>query len=146
MKNSGIVKRLIVAAGLIALSGMSAFLRAQEPTPSNGQGTVQGENQATATKRGEMRDTELSKLNLSDDQKAQVKKIREDAQMQMDAVKNDTALSADQKQAKMQQIHKSSHQQVEQVLTPEQRKQMKADEMARKAARQQNGQTPPPQQ
>jgi Spy/CpxP family protein refolding chaperone len=140
MKNSRAVRHLVIAAGLLAFGGMPTLLKAQEAPQSNMQ------EQGAPAQRGHMRDNELSKLNLSDDQKAQVKKIREDAKAQMDAVKGDATLSVDQKQAKMQQIHKSSHQQVVQLLTPEQRQQMKADESARKAARQQNGQTAPPQQ
>jgi Spy/CpxP family protein refolding chaperone len=61
----------------------------------------------------------------------------------MEAARNDSTLTADQKKAKMQEIHKSTHEQVMQVLTPEQRQQMKSDEMARKAAK--NGQAPPQQ-
>jgi periplasmic protein CpxP/Spy len=64
-------------------------------------------------------------LNLTDDQKAQMKKIHEDAKSQIAAVNSDSSLSADQKQAKLQQIHRDAHKQVEAILTPEQRKTMK---------------------
>src|SRR5262249_61840822 len=64
-------------------------------------------------------------LNLTDDQKAQMKKIREDAKTQIDAVSSDASLSADQKQAKIKQIHRDSHKQVMAMLTPEQRKVMR---------------------
>lgn len=64
-------------------------------------------------------------LNLTDDQKAQMQKIREGAKSQIDAIKNDSSLSADQKQAKIRSVHQDSHKQVEAMLTPEQRKTMR---------------------
>jgi Spy/CpxP family protein refolding chaperone len=146
MSNPKLLQRLVVTASLLAMCGISANLQAQESTPGTGQGTVQGQNQANATEPGQRHENELAKLNLSDDQKAQVKKIHEDTKAQMSAVQGDATLTADQKQAKMKQLRQASHKQVKQILTPEQRKQMKADESARRAARQQNGQTAPPQQ
>ena len=64
-------------------------------------------------------------LNLTDDQKAQMKKIHEDAKSQIDAIKNDSSLSPEQQQAKIRQIHHGQHQQVEKMLTPEHRKTMR---------------------
>jgi len=107
---------------------------------------MQAQDQAAPGRHGRGQEEELAKLNLSDDQKAQVKKIHEDMKTKMDAVKSDSSLSSDQQRAKFQEIRKSSHEQVKQLLTPDQRKQMKSDEMARKAARQEGGQTPSPQQ
>jgi Spy/CpxP family protein refolding chaperone len=81
-------------------------------------------------------------LNLTDDQKAQMKKIHEGAKSQIAAVNNDTSLSADQKQAKIQAIHRDTHKQTEALLTPEQRQTMK---QWRKAHRgQQNEEQQPP--
>ena len=76
-------------------------------------------------------------LNLTDDQKAQIKQIREGARSQADAVKNDSSLSAEQKEAKMRQIHRDSHEQVVKVLTPEQRKQMRENMRERREMKQQ---------
>jgi len=130
------MKYLAITAGLLALCSTPAVVQAQQaeqpPQADSGQ-------QAMHQKHDE-----LANLNLTDDQKAQVQKIHESMKSQMDAVKNDSTLSSDQKHAKMQEIHKASHQQVMQILTPEQRQQAKSDEMARKAAKQQ--QAPPPQQ
>ena len=64
-------------------------------------------------------------LNLTDDQKAQMKKIHEGAKSQIEAINNDSSLTADQKQAKIQAVRKDSHKQVEAMLTPEQRKTMR---------------------
>jgi periplasmic protein CpxP/Spy len=81
-------------------------------------------------------------LNLTDDQKAQMKQIHQSAKSQVDAVKNDSTLSADQKQQKIQQIHRDSEKQVHAMLTPEQRKQMKAYHQEKRAEQPQ----PPAQQ
>jgi periplasmic protein CpxP/Spy len=65
-------------------------------------------------------------LNLTDDQKAQMKKIHQDAKAQIEAVNNDSSISAEQKHAKIQAIHRDTHKQVEAMLTPEQREKMRS--------------------
>jgi periplasmic protein CpxP/Spy len=65
-------------------------------------------------------------LNLTDDQKAQMKKIHQDAKAQIEAVNNDSSISAEQKHAKIQAIHRDTYKQVEAMLTPEQREKMRA--------------------
>jgi Spy/CpxP family protein refolding chaperone len=80
-------------------------------------------------------------LNLTDDQETQMKKIREDAKSQIDAVNSDASLNADQKQAKIKQIHRDSHKQVMAMLTPEQRKAMRQWHHEHRAER--NAQAPP---
>jgi Spy/CpxP family protein refolding chaperone len=137
MKNILPIQKLAVTAGLLAMLGAPVWISAQETNQSTGQSDTQGPAQA----KGRHED-ELSRLNLSEDQQAQVKKIHMDMKSQVSAVQNDSTLSGDQKQAKIEEIRKASHKQVKQLLTPEQRQQMKADEQARKAARQQ-GSTPP---
>jgi Spy/CpxP family protein refolding chaperone len=128
MKNSRWLKQMAAMAGLVALIG-TPVLMAQE--------TQQNQDPGAAMQQGQRHEDELAKLNLTDDQKAKVSKIHADMKSQMDAVKSDTTLTADQKQAKMKQIHKTSHEQMLQVLTPDERQQMKADEKERKAEKQQ---------
>jgi len=72
------------------------------------------------------------KLNLTDDQKAKVKPILQDQLQQMKAVREDSSLSEEQRQAKMKSIHESLHNQINAVLTPEQQakfKQMRQEHM-----------------
>ena len=143
MKRIRLMKQLAVTTGLLVMCSLPAALRAQDaaqpPQSDPGQQAMHGH-------RGQGQEGELAKLNLTDDQKAQVQKIHEDMKSQIAVVRNNSSLSPDQQHAKVEEIRKSSHEQVKQVLTPEQRKQMKSDEMARRAARQQDGQTTPPQQ
>ena len=60
-------------------------------------------------------------LNLTDDQKAKLKPVLEDEMKQMQAVRDDSSLSREQRRDKMMQIHQSTKPQVEAVLTPEQK-------------------------
>ena len=113
MSNKFIRQGLVAA--LLVTCAMPALTRAQEATQGSNQ------EQAAPTQAAPNRPN----LNLTDDQRAQMKKIREDAKSQIDAVNNDSSLSVDQKQAKIKQIHRDSHKQVMAMLTPEQRKTMR---------------------
>ena len=59
-------------------------------------------------------------LNLTDDQKAKLKPILESEWQEMKPVRDDTALSREQKHEKMKGIHEKYQAQVAGVLTPEQ--------------------------
>jgi len=63
-----------------------------------------------------------SELNLTDAQKAQLKPILQSEVQQLQAVKNDSSLSPDQKQAKVSEIRQSYKSQMSNILTPEQQK------------------------
>jgi periplasmic protein CpxP/Spy len=114
-----ISKQLAITGSFLLLSMFPALSQAQSPAPD----AAQEQTQAMSAKHGD-RDAFMANLNLSDDQKAQIKQIREGARTQAEAVKNDSSLSADQKETKIHQIHRDSHEQMKKVLTPEQRKQM----------------------
>jgi Spy/CpxP family protein refolding chaperone len=63
-----------------------------------------------------------SELNLTDAQKSQLKPMLQSEVQQLQAVKNDTSLSPDQKEAKAKAIHTSFKSEISGVLTPEQQK------------------------
>jgi Spy/CpxP family protein refolding chaperone len=65
------------------------------------------------------------RLNLTSDQKAKLEPIFANQQEQVQAVKQDTSLTPEQKQAKIRDLRKSTHEQVMGVLTPEQQAQWK---------------------
>ena len=67
----------------------------------------------------------VNDLNLSDDQKSKVKDLFTDAKSQREAIMNDTSLTDDQKRAKMKELHTGTMAKVNEVLTPEQRTQLK---------------------
>lgn len=67
----------------------------------------------------------VNDLNLSDDQKSKMKDIFSDAKSKREAIVNDTSLTDDQKRAKMRELHTGTMSKVNEVLTPEQRTQLK---------------------
>ena len=67
----------------------------------------------------------VSDLNLSDDQKSKMKDIFSDAKSKRDSIMNDTSLTDDQKRAKMKELHAGTMAKVHEVLTPDQRTQLK---------------------
>jgi Spy/CpxP family protein refolding chaperone len=117
MNTKTIRNGVLLAAGLLAAYGSPALARAA--------GGAQDAGQTQAAPAQQNRPARPD-LNLSDDQKAQMKKIHEGAKSQIEAINNDTALSADQKQAKIQAVRRGTHKQTETILTPEQRQTMKA--------------------
>jgi Spy/CpxP family protein refolding chaperone len=114
----------IVVATALLLSGQTY------PAP---QTPPQGQEKMGATSSPEAHLQMLSeKLNLTEDQKAKLKPILQDQAQQLKALHNDPALSPEQKSAKKKIIHELTHDQINNVLTPEQQdkfKQMKQDAM-----------------
>lgn len=73
-------------------------------------------------KRGKM----MNDLNLTADQKSQMKEIQESNKQQRDAIRNDASLTLDQKKAKMKDLQKSQSDKVNSILTPDQQAKRKA--------------------
>lgn len=65
-----------------------------------------------------------TELNLTDDQKTQIKPILQNEFQQLKSVKDDASLSEDQKKSKAQEIHASAKSQISAVLTPDQQKKL----------------------
>lgn len=65
----------------------------------------------------------LAQLNLTDDQRAKIQPILKSSRQQAQAVRNDTTLTPEQKQAKMRDIHQGAMSQMNSLLTPEQQQQ-----------------------
>lgn len=78
--------------------------------------------------RGQM----IKDLNLTESQKAQLKASREQMRTQMEAIKNDSTLSQEQKKEKMQQLHQSQRTKMNSVLTAEQKSKLKAERTEKK--------------
>jgi periplasmic protein CpxP/Spy len=116
MDTKSLRKSVLFAAALLAIS-TSPMLATAAPIPQDA-----GQTQAAPADQSK---PSRPDLNLTDDQKTQMKKIHEGAKSQIAAVNNDSSLSADQKQAKIQSIHRDTHKQTEAILTPEQRQTMR---------------------
>jgi len=67
-----------------------------------------------------------SELNLTDDQKTQLKPVLQGEFKQLKAVNDDTSIPSDQKDAKMKEIHEGAKGQINSILTPEQQKKLAA--------------------
>ena len=68
---------------------------------------------------------EMKDLNLTKDQKDQLKAMRQDAKSQREAIKNDASLTPDQKKAKMKDMEQSLKTKRNSILTPDQISKMK---------------------
>jgi protein CpxP len=72
------------------------------------------------------------KLNLTEDQQGKIKPMLEDQSKQMKVIHDDASLAPADKQAKMKEVHESSIEKMNAVLTPDQQakwKQMRQDMM-----------------
>ena len=109
---------------LLAVPLVSAVQQGGSPGPGSGSaGQASSTQQPAATPKGNVDAPEDdASLNLTDDQKSQIKSIREDSKQQMAAVDKDTTLTDEQKQRKAKQIKMATRKQVWGVLTPEQQK------------------------
>ena len=125
-----ISKQLAITASFMLLSVFPALSYAQNNAPDSTQG------QAMHEKHGDQ-NAMLANLNLTDDQKAQIKQIHEGMRSKAEAVKNDSSLSTDQKEAKIRDLRRDTHEQVKKVLTPEQRKQFEENMREHRDSKQQ---------
>src|SRR6202161_1986232 len=108
-----IPKQLAITASFLLLSVFPALSNAQNAPDSN-------QGQAMHEKRGE-HNAMMANLNLTDDQKAQIKQIHEGTRSKVEAVNNDSSLSADQTEAKVREIRRDTHEPVKKALTPDPR-------------------------
>lgn len=145
MNSNSLRKQITIAAGFVALSFMPGIGRAQENSQSQAQTPDKTQTAPTTpAQQAKGRHGLMAGLNLTDDQKAAIKKIHESTKEQVEAVSKDESLSADQKQAKVHQLRHSARVQFVKLLTPEQRQQMRANARALRAARQEQKQQPQP--
>ena len=108
---------LALAAGLLVVDKSHA----QQATPAQEQGAMKADHpmgQMTSEDRLKML---TEKLDLTDDQQAKVKPILEDQAAQMKALHDDSSLAPEDKRAKMKEVHKSSTEKINAILTPDQR-------------------------
>jgi len=131
----------ILRPTLLPLAGLTLFLspllRAEDPAgpPPPGE---------RHERREEMRDNakQMAKdLNLTADQQIQVEAIHKQTAESLKALHKDTSLTDDQRRTKGRELRKSTEEQVDAILTPEQR--VKAKELRAKRGRHGPGDRPP---
>ena len=135
--NKNMVLRAVASLSLGAVLCLPALPALAMQTP---QAAPSAESQK-AGKRDAMRDA-INSLNLTADQKSQVAGIFANAKSQREAIKADSTLSADQMHGKLKSLHEDTRAKLTQVLTPDQRAQLKANLQAARA----NAQAPAQQQ
>lgn len=86
-------------------------------------------------KKGKMMDD----LNLTPDQKTQMKALHESSKQQGDAIKNDASLTPDQKKQKMKDLHQSQSEKMNSIFTPDQQAKRKSFMEKRKENGKMNG-------
>ncbi len=112
-------------AGLAVLA-VSALMVIGQPSFAAPAGKMAGRPGAMRAHKAQVMRKIGEKLNLTADQKARIKSIREDARRQFLAVRDDRSLTPEAKRARILEIRKSTREQISRVLTPEQREKAKA--------------------
>jgi protein CpxP len=137
----------VLAAGLV--SG-AALAFAQEPgsapeTQAPGQGPGGGMGHHGMMDPDQQLARMTKRYNLSSDQQSQIKPILVDQQKQMQALRQDSSLSREDRMAKIQSIRNDSNTKIEAVLNDDQKKQFEADQQRRQERMKQGGGAPPQQ-
>jgi len=118
-----------LAAGLM-MGGQTSHALQTAPA-AQGHGAMGGSPMGPMTPEARLKML-TEKLNLSEDQQAKLKPILEDQSKQMKAVHDNASLAPADKQAKMKELHDSSVEKINAVLTPDQQakwKQMRQEMM-----------------
>jgi hypothetical protein len=124
---------------LLSLPSVSIAQQGSSPSPKSA-GPSGASQQSAASSKGNVDAPEDdASLNLTDDQKTEIKSIRADSKQQMVAMDKDTSLSDEQKQRKAKQIKMATRKQVWGVLTPEQQKAWAEETRERREAKHQTG-------
>ena len=104
---------------------MAALAQTANTATASGDNDNRAAAQTQEKERGERGEKFAKELNLTPDQQAELKSIRENMKQQAQAIKNDSSLTADQKKAKFKELRESSHEQMMAKLTPDQQAKFK---------------------
>jgi len=142
-------KRLkaISAAGALSMTMLATGVAQNAPAAGSvtAPATTTTDSNAPATGEVHARHMRmLEKLNLTDQQKAQITAIRAKAKAKATAVKNDSSLNDAQKSAQLHRIRHIARRRVFRVLTVEQRQQLRAQMRQRHQQMEQQKQQPGP--
>ncbi len=94
--------------------------------------------------RGQRMEQMLASLNLSADQTQKVQAVMEAQRPAMEAIRNDTTLTREQRREKMQAIRQGTDSQMSAILTPEQKTKWDQERAQRRERAGQGGGSPPP--
>ncbi|MDE3183577.1 MAG: hypothetical protein KGM16_09180 [Bacteroidota bacterium] len=108
---------LVAVAGLFFIANSNAQIQREMPQHQR----IKSDSSHHFQKGKMMQD-----LNLTEDQKTQLKSMREQMKQQHSAIQNDASLTADQKKEKMKSLRQSQMQKMNAILTPDQQAKMRA--------------------
>jgi len=101
---------------MFACLALSATMLAQAPQVQGAQGARGHAHAAGRVFEG---------LNLTADQKTRLQSLLQEQRSQMQALRNNTSLTAEQKKQQSRELRKTNHEQLLAILTPEQQAQLK---------------------
>jgi Spy/CpxP family protein refolding chaperone len=128
----GIALSLGCGGAAQAQQGGGSAGHAASAAPASGSAAGSGQSAGSAGAMSADTPEDDAALNLTDEQKAQIKTIREDGKQQIAATAKDSSLSEEAKQQKLKVIRKDIRRQVWGVMTPEQQKQWAAEQRERR--------------
>ena len=135
MKTKSLINSVLGVGAFLLVAASAPTTFAQSGTPDQATPPAASQPTARAHEHGK---SPFAGLNLSDEQKTQIKKIHEEARAKREKVMADSSLSDTARQEKAKEIRHAAMEQSRGVLTPEQREQLKANRSARRAERSQS--------
>lgn len=111
------MKKLILMLLIVAAAGISSY--AQDST------RTYNKSRAGREKAYQQRKNQMDQLNLTQDQKDKMKKMREDSKVKREQIMNDKTLTADQRKAKLSELMKANRDERNSILTDEQKAKLK---------------------
>ena len=111
------MKKLLGIILLISLISSKTFSQEKEIQPLH-------QRDSAIPMKGEHVE-KIKELDLSKQQKKEVKKYRRSNKANVAAIKNNAALTEHQKKDKLMQLRKENHEKLQTILTPEQKEKMK---------------------
>jgi Spy/CpxP family protein refolding chaperone len=133
-------KRVLVVSGfflLLAASGPAGSQSNSSGTPA----TPHPASPVAPAKTDTRPIDDFAGLTLTDDQKAKIAQIRQNAKLRREAVINDDRISQSRKVAMLEGLRRIEASEIFKVLTPEQQTEVRKRMMARRAAEQQEQQS-----
>ncbi len=116
-------KVMLTVLTLALLSFLPAATHAQDTPPAPGDQPAQKQAPSPERRVDRMLDRMTQNLNLTDEQRGKLRPILLDQAQQILALRQDTSLSPQDRQAKVRALRRATRQKVDQILTPEQKAQ-----------------------
>jgi Spy/CpxP family protein refolding chaperone len=135
----------VLALGALTLIGAPTFAAPQDGKTSTAdrqerriEKHANGKARNNAQARGGANGLIMGQLNLSPEQKQQIRPIVKASREQMRTIRQDTALTPEQKRTRLQEARMSQQEQIARILTPEQSRRLEELQQQKRAERRQN--------